>query len=266
MELFITWSGEYSKELGNQFNEWLPPVLQSVHPYFSPDDIHKGAKWFTEVSKQLDKTNFGIAMMTNSNLQSPWIMFEAGAVAKRLGTGKFCPILFGVKPIDLQGPLTEFQAAPFEKTEIKRLIISMNDSCDEKINLKIIDKTFEAFWPDLEKRIIETQKKYEKLTAKKERTPNDMLEEILIRVRAIGISGIGTGLGEISSRVLNDLNIIYNASVDAYNRKDMFSLGSLLEQLYGPISFIGEKTSFNFDKPQVNRDFELGQEIKKEST
>ena len=168
-----------------------------------------------------------------------------------------------MKPVDLKGPLTEFQACTFEKAEIKRLIISMNDSCEAKVNSTVIDKSFEAFWPELEKRVSETQKQFGNKTVKKERTSNDMLEEILMRIRAIGINGMGLGMSEINSRVLNDLNTMYNDAVDAFNKRDLFSLGSVLEQLYMPISFIGEKANFNINKPQVNRNIELDNIAKK---
>jgi hypothetical protein len=49
-------------------------------------------------------------------------MFEAGAPSKRLGKAKVCPILFGVQPADLKGPLVQFQAARFEKSELQRVV------------------------------------------------------------------------------------------------------------------------------------------------
>jgi len=153
MNLFITWSGDLSKELGQQFKEWLPPVLQSVKPYFSPHDIKKGDKWFSDVSTQLNDTSFGIAMMTPENLENSWIMFEAGACAKKTGIGKFCPILFDVRPVDLKGPLAELQACTFEKNEVKLLVDSLNQSCEVPLNAGLVERCFDTYWPDLEKRV-----------------------------------------------------------------------------------------------------------------
>jgi hypothetical protein len=39
MKVFISWSGEQSKEIAEAFRNWLPGVLQAEKPYFSPDDI-----------------------------------------------------------------------------------------------------------------------------------------------------------------------------------------------------------------------------------
>ena len=54
MKVFISWSGELSKQLGQALRQWLPGTLQSVKPYFTPADIDKGAKWESEISKELE--------------------------------------------------------------------------------------------------------------------------------------------------------------------------------------------------------------------
>jgi hypothetical protein len=48
--------------------------------------------------------------MTEENLTSPWIMFEAGAISKVVEEGLVCPIVFGINKTDLVGPLASFQA------------------------------------------------------------------------------------------------------------------------------------------------------------
>lgn len=44
MDIFISWSGEMSRELGQVLRDWLPLVLQSARPFFAPN-IDKGARW-----------------------------------------------------------------------------------------------------------------------------------------------------------------------------------------------------------------------------
>ena len=41
MKVFISWSGQHSKKLGEALRDWLPGVLQLVTPYFTPSDIEK---------------------------------------------------------------------------------------------------------------------------------------------------------------------------------------------------------------------------------
>jgi hypothetical protein len=77
-----------------------------------------------------------------------------------------------------------------------------------------------------------------------------------MRVRGLGMTVGGSGSGEINSRVVGDLNTIYFYVVDAYNKRDWFTLGSVLEQLYMPISFIANQSNMNFDRPEVKREVE----------
>src|SRR5215831_199016 len=85
MKVFIHWSGDRSKQLAEAIHWWLPNVLQFVKPYFSPADIEKGARWANDISKELEQSKIGIIAMTEENLASPWIMFEAGAISKVVG-------------------------------------------------------------------------------------------------------------------------------------------------------------------------------------
>ncbi len=67
MNLFISWSGQISKEIAEALTNWIPTVLQSVKPYFSPADIEKGAKWESEITKKLNESSVGIICVTTEN-------------------------------------------------------------------------------------------------------------------------------------------------------------------------------------------------------
>ena len=114
-KVFISCSGELSKDIGEAIRDWLPKVLQSVKPYFTPDDIEKGARWSDEIANELSSSQLGIICLTLENQNSPWILFEAGALSKNIEESKVYPILFNFDTIDLSGPLASFQATKFNK-------------------------------------------------------------------------------------------------------------------------------------------------------
>ena len=154
MKVFISWSGQHSKKLGETLRDWLPGVLQVVTPYFTPSDIEKGTRWSTDIARELSESQIGILCVTRDNIQSDWLLFEAGALSKSLDKSYVCPILFGITNTDLAGPLKQFQTTVFEKDDIHRLLGVINGRISEnKLPQKTLDAVFEKWWPDLEEKI-----------------------------------------------------------------------------------------------------------------
>ena len=92
MKVFISWSGAKSQEVAKVLKQWIPCVIQSVEPYFSSADIDKGARWSTDIAKELQDASFGILCVTKDNLSSSWLNFEAGALSKSIEQSKWCGI------------------------------------------------------------------------------------------------------------------------------------------------------------------------------
>lgn len=180
MKVFISWSGNESKSIGEKIRTWLPGVLQVVKPYFTPDDIEKGARWNSEISKELEQSEFGILCLTRDNLNSPWLIFESGALSKKLENSNVCPILFGITNNDLKGPLKQFQATLFKKEEMKQLLKAINSKLeDHKLSDSVLENVFEKWWPDLETDIEKILNSGKNKDVKPIRTDRDILEEIL---------------------------------------------------------------------------------------
>lgn len=130
-KVFISWGGDLSKRLAEEVKNWLPSVLQFVRPYFTPDDIEKGARWESHIAQELATSNVGLICLTKDNINRPWILFEAGALSKNFGKSNVCTILFNVDSSQITGPLTSFQATRFDKTDFKKLIKTINETGGE---------------------------------------------------------------------------------------------------------------------------------------
>ena len=73
LKVFLSWSGELSQRSAQILREWIPSVIQAVDPYLSSEDIDKGARWSTDIAKELEASGFGILCITEDNLAAPWI-------------------------------------------------------------------------------------------------------------------------------------------------------------------------------------------------
>jgi hypothetical protein len=178
--VFISWSGDLSRRLGECLRQWFPAVLQFVKPYFTPDDIEKGARWGSDITKQLDDSQVGVICLTRDNLEKPWILFEAGALSKSFDKAKVCTVLFDVDTTDLKGPLTIFQHTRFDKPDFKKLIKSINASGSEaKLEDTVLDSVFDMWWPQLEDRVRRTIADHRTDGSAANRSERDILEEIL---------------------------------------------------------------------------------------
>lgn len=152
MKVFISWSGSKSQEVAKVLKHWIPCVIQSVEPYFSSADIDKGARWSTDIAKELQNASFGILCVTKDNLSSAWLNFEAGALSKSIEQAKVCPFLVDLKPTDIQdSPILQFQMANATKDDVFKLFKSINANLsDSKLDGNVLETTFETFWPKIE--------------------------------------------------------------------------------------------------------------------
>src|SRR5262245_27921646 len=112
MKVFISWSGDRSKRAAEALRDWLPNVIQNTQPWMSGEDLDAGTRWGKEIDEELESANFGILCITPENAGSPWINYEAGALAKSVTVGRVVPYLIGMTRIaELpSGPLSRFQA------------------------------------------------------------------------------------------------------------------------------------------------------------
>lgn len=184
MQVFLSWSGDRSHALANALREYLPLVIQSIQPWFSPDDIDKGGRWLQDLSTQLQKQSVAIVCVTPESANSPWLLFEAGALSKALEASWVCPVLLGMEPSEVKGPLAQFQFTRVNKEDVRKLLGTLNKRLETPLADAQIDRLHDVLWGDFQKKI-DAISSAPKSSATPHRTQLDMLAEVLERVRAL---------------------------------------------------------------------------------
>ena len=185
MKIFISWSGKKGEAVALELRQWISGVIQAVNPWMSQHDIAAGARWNKEISEELEKTKFGIICLTKESCTAPWLLFEAGALAKKLTDTYVCPYLIDLEPNEIPaGPLTQFQAKRANEKETWELISTINKASEkEAISEEQLKKTFDLWWPELKRKLgdLSTETTGEALP----RSIDDMVKETLDIVREL---------------------------------------------------------------------------------
>ena len=278
-KVFISWSGLLTQKIAAELNGWIPKMLQSVQTYFTPDDIEKGAHWSNSIEKELSQSEIGILCLTQENQVSPWITFEAGALSKHKDVSRVCPLLFNFDNVELTGPLTLFQTTKFEKDEFKKLMSSINNCSEKRLDDKNFDETFDVWWPRLESKINQILAEEDTMTKPQKRDQQDILEEILELVRTSSYFPLRQEYRETIAEIVEGLTflkdkIMIRGSINAFPeiRNIMFGMRRLCydtgnAELYDRLNFtinrsenymvredkkIGFSTSSDKDKNVIN--------------
>ncbi len=185
MDVFISWSGERSKQMAEVLNGWLPLMFHAVRPWMSSEAIEKGARGEDEINNALREYDFGISCLTSDNLDSRWILYEAGALAKK-DASRLWTLLLDLRYSDVEKPLEQFQHTTCEKDDFFKMVKSINEQIrlknESNLTVENLTKIYEMMWPELEPGL-KVAKDMEPESPRQERSDRDILEEILESVR-----------------------------------------------------------------------------------
>ena len=122
--------------------------------FLSSEDIRKGAGWLSKIREELEATDFGLLCLTREALTSPWLLFEAGALAKRVAEGHVVPLYLGIASADVEPPLGSFQGMPPDELSFRKLLREINSAPGGKAwHEDRLSKRFDKWWPELEKAV-----------------------------------------------------------------------------------------------------------------
>jgi hypothetical protein len=184
MNIFVSWSGERSHQVAKLLNTWIQCVLQSVNPWLSSKDIDKGSLWFTEINNQLSTCQNGIICLTKSNLSKPWILFEAGALAKGLSSNRVYTFLIDLNPSEIKDPLAQFNHTTPSEIDMYHLITTINNNLEpHSLKENILANVFRMYWPQFELEFSKIMEATKNENMNESRSSDDILNEILYSVR-----------------------------------------------------------------------------------
>lgn len=186
MKIFLSWSGDRSQAVATLLKNWLRLVIQSLDPWLSSQNIENGSLWFNELTTQLQEITTGILCLTHENKNKPWILFEAGALAKGLTTSRVCTLLIDLEPKDIEPPLSQFNHTKVTRDGLRKLIGDLNARLGDKaLEESILTEAFDAHWPRFETQYKAILEQHKPTTKTKARPTEELVSEILENTREI---------------------------------------------------------------------------------
>lgn len=150
MRVFISWSKPLSGSVARALNTWLPQVLQKVEPFLS-SEMDPGSRWSSTIAAGLDESAIGIVCVTRENRHEPWLNFEAGALAKSVDGSHVIPLLIDLTPVDLDGPLSQFQAVTtLDRDGVASVVGKLNGLLSDGLSDVRLEEAIDVWWPRLE--------------------------------------------------------------------------------------------------------------------
>lgn len=227
MKVFLSWSGARSKDVASLLSDWLCCVIQASRPWISTRDLDRGSLWFGEINDQLKDTTVGIICLTQENKNRPWILFEAGALAKGLSTSRVCTLLVDLEPKDIEDPLAQFNHTFPNRESVLGLVKTLNGSLGNNgLDNRILEQVFSTYWPQFESRFAEILATTEAQPPSKPRPKEDVLGEILETTRMMNsrIRRIEREVDRSRVQEVEPLSMLYKQAIDMIKSGAPFEL------------------------------------------
>jgi len=185
--VFISWSKNLAREVALALRDLIIVVFDPVvTPWVSDQDIELGSRSMSELGTVLERSSFGIIVVTRANLESQWINFEAGALSKKVSNpeASVIPLLIDFERMsELVGPLTQFQATFCNEVELLRILNLIGVRVG--VAPTVVTTRFSFAWPTFKAKLDGAQEKYRNTDPVPQRSPEDQMDEILRTLRTL---------------------------------------------------------------------------------
>jgi hypothetical protein len=126
---------------------------------------------------------FGIVCVTAANQHAPWLIFEAGALAKHLEAARVMPLCIDLEPAAVTGPLAAFQGRKLDKHGLRALAQDLSRRRERPLRPQEVDELFDDAWHRLETKLAEAMDAVE--PSRMRRDSQEMLVELVESVRSL---------------------------------------------------------------------------------
>jgi hypothetical protein len=238
VKVFISWSGKSSRLLAEGLQAWLSDVFYDVETWISSRDLDAGSRWADKLSQELESSDFGILCLFPDNWTSPWLLFEAGSLAKSVARGRVVPYCVAFPPEHLDFPLGQFQGVSADEVGTMKLLQSINAARPSPLPSEQLKRLFKKWWPDL-------QAQMDNMPIVLNNRPDTMddalLRDVLRLVRqASGEPGVGRGPAAVWTRSRN-LYETSDAEISAMTTADLLEFVAHLIDRLSELLSPGEK-------------------------
>ena len=152
MRVFIGWSGDRSRLVAGGLKSLLEYTFEGIDVFVS-DYIEPGEAWGPRLQTELEQSQFGILCLTAENFDAPWLLFEAGAMAKKFESSRtrVVPYLIDTLPeASVRSPLSQFQQVHANREGTLFLVKSINALRESPQSSDRLSKVFNGGWLEFE--------------------------------------------------------------------------------------------------------------------
>lgn len=239
VKVFISWSKEPSRTIAAAIAEWLKTIVQVTAPWMSDRDIRSGRRWREVIGSALQDTDVGIICLTRTNQHEPWLMFEAGALAK-LDHAQVIPLYIDIEPAAVVGPLEDWQGRKLDRDGMWQVVYDINAATQQPVPEDSLRRLFDLTWPQLEAAVEIAKAKQPEAHTRRE--PQSMLEELVERVRRLERNQPLTARFAPGDTVtIRDRTFFVQSEEDARRLEQLLAVERLVE---GSVSVVSAGHSF----------------------
>jgi hypothetical protein len=131
-----------------------------VDIFMSEHDIDSGTRWADALAQEVKQSAFTIVCLTPENLQSAWLLYEAGALTSQ-DKQRLCTLLLGgLQERDVPSPLTLYQNQTFSEVNFQKLMWDILKTVENPPTAKEFTENFSRLWPEIWERYQEILKQF----------------------------------------------------------------------------------------------------------